>query len=251
MIALLSPAKTFADVALPFALDATAPQFDEDAHKLAASAGRLSVKKLAHLMRISPRLAAINAGRFRAFEDQPARPAVQSFAGDVYRGFDAASLDADALHFADAHVRILSGLYGLLRPTDAIRPYRLEMGTPWAPRVGSLYRYWGTRLSRHLETELAAEGSVTILNLASEEYWRAVGPHLSKDVRVVTVDFRDDAPGGPRFNTFVAKKARGALARYLCDHCIERVEDLKGFDGGGHAYDEAGSTGETLRFLRH
>lgn len=249
MIAILSPAKSFALVeTVP--MPTTRPAFAEQAARLAAAAARLRPKRLEDLMHISPDLARLNADRYASFDDQPERAAIASFDGDVYRGFDAPSADADTLAFANHHVRMLSGLYGLLRPSDAIRPYRLEMGTAWAPRVRDLYAFWKGSLARHLEAELNREGSGTILNLASKEYWQALGPHLDKDIRIVTVDFRDAGPRGLRFNTFVAKRARGAMARYLCDTRAATPDALRGFDVGGHAYDPDGSDESLMRFVR-
>jgi len=250
MIAILSPAKTFDRIASPVSVAPGKPFFEQEAHALARSAARITRKKLGALMHISPELAALNAARFQGFQGQEARPAILSFAGDVYRGFDAASLDEETQRFAEAHVRILSGLYGLLRPSDAIRPYRIEMGTPWAPRVGDLYRFWKGRIARQLEKELGDEGSGTLVNLASKEYWRAVEPHLAPGVRVVTIDFRDAGPKGLHFNTFAAKKARGAMARFMCDERIGEVAALTAFDAGGYAFDADGSSADFLRFVR-
>ena len=146
MIALLSPAKTL-DFERPIPpLDATKPHFAEEAYRLAKSAANLSQKRLADLMHISPRLAKLNAERFRDFAELPERPALFAFAGDVYTGFEVHTLDEVCVEFAQDHVRMLSGLYGLLRPLDAIRPYRLEMGTRWAPRRKSLTDWWGERI---------------------------------------------------------------------------------------------------------
>src|SRR5579875_264636 len=178
MIALLSPAKTL-DYATPFpTVQPSSPRFAEDATNLARHAAKLGRKRLAGLMRISDRLADLNHGRFTRFEEQPQRPALYAFAGDVYTGFEARTLEEPAIDFAQDHVRLLSGLYGLLRPLDQIRPYRLEMGTRWAPRRKSLYAWWGDRIADALAEDVAAEGSGVVLNLASQEYWRAVEGRL-------------------------------------------------------------------------
>lgn len=249
MIAVLSPAKTFAVLTVPTG-DPTQPHFAAASARLARAAAKLGPAKLQTLMHTSPSLATLNAERYLQFARQDARPAIASFAGDVYRGFDAPTLDVDALVFANDHVRILSGLYGLLRPSDAIRPYRLEMGTPWAPAGGDLYGFWKRRIAARLEEELEAEGSGLVLNLASNEYWRALGPKLTRKVRVVAVDFRDAGPQGLRFNTFNAKKARGAMARFLCTTRAERINELQAFDAYGYAFDPRGSDEQTLRFVR-
>lgn len=249
MIAILSPAKTFGELPVAVA-NVTQPHFEADAARLARAAAKLKPAALQSLMHISPDLAAMNAGRFGRFAAQELRPAIAAFDGDVYRGFDAPTLDARAMAFAGDHVRILSGLYGLLRPTDAIRPYRLEMGTGWAPTGDDLYGFWKRRLAARLEEELAAEGSGIVLNLASKEYWQALGPRLKQGVRVVTVDFRDASARGLRFNTFVAKKARGAMARLMCEIEATSPDALRGFDYAGHAFDAGASDADTLRFVR-
>lgn len=207
MIALLSPAKTLDfERALP-ALAATTPHFSEEALRLAQSAANLTQKRLTELMHISPRLAKLNAERFRDFADLPKRPALFAFAGDVYTGFEAYTLDDAGVAFAQDHVRMLSGLYGLLRPLDAIRPYRLEMGTRWAPRQKKLTNWWGDRIAQLLLRQLAEEGSGVVLNLASQEYFAAVAGKLA-GMRVVEVEFREPGPDGPRFVSFSAKRAR-------------------------------------------
>jgi len=216
---------------------------------LARGASKLSAKKLGELMHISDALAKLNAERFRGFEEAPERPAIFAFAGDVYMGFEVKSLDEEAILYAQDHLRILSGLYGLLRPLDEIRPYRLEMGTKWAPRRKSLYSWWGSRIADKLAADAEAAGG-TIINLASKEYWSAVGGQLPASVRVVEIDFREQGPNGLRFNTFAAKRARGMMARYICEHRIEDPEALKGFDSDGYAFDPDASTGESWRFTR-
>ena len=249
MIALLSPAKTLDyDSALP-PIEPTRPQFESEAQTLAKAAAHLSQKRLSELMSISPKLAKLNADRFATFADSPERPALFAFAGDVYTGLEAATLDAPALDFAQDHVRLLSGLYGLLRPFDAMRPYRLEMGTRWAPRRKSLYDWWGDRIAAAVRDTVAAEGSGVVLNLASQEYFHAVADKL-EDVRVIDVDFREPGPDGPRFVSFHAKKARGMVARWLCEHRITDIEAMKGFDSDGYSYDAEESTADRWRFTR-
>lgn len=246
MIAVLSPAKTL-DYASGFQETPTRPRFDTQAAALAKSAANLTQKKLAALMHISPALAKLNADRFRDFPDAPERPAIRAFAGDVYVGFEAKSLDETAIAFAQDHLRILSGLYGLLRPLDAMRPYRLEMGTRWAPRRDRLTDWWGDRIAKALAEDVAAEGSGTILNLASQEYWAAVDGRLPADIAVIAVDFRE-ADG--RFVSFNAKKARGMMARYMAEHRITRVDDMRGFDSDGYRFVAADSDAARWVFKR-
>tara|TARA_R110000787_G_scaffold52534_8_gene123657 strand:- start:9378 stop:10130 length:753 start_codon:yes stop_codon:yes gene_type:complete len=249
MIALLSPAKTLDfERALP-TIEASMPHFAEEAQSLARSAANLTQKRLSELMHISPRLAKLNADRFRDFADLPERPALFAFAGDVYTGFDVDTLDEVGVAFAQDHLRLLSGLYGLLRPLDAIRPYRLEMGTRWAPRHKSLTDWWGDRIAKLLLTQLAEEGSGVILNLASQEYFAAVKDKLP-GVRVIEVDFREPGPNGPRFVSFNAKRARGMMARWLCEHHVTEVDAMRGFDSDGYRFDADESDADRWRFTR-
>lgn len=248
MIAVLSPAKTLDyDTPLP-PLEPTAPRFADEAASLARAAARLPQKRLRELMHISPALAKLNADRFRDFGDAPERPAIYAFAGDVYAGFDVHSLDEGQVAFAQDHVRLLSGLYGLLRPLDAIRPYRLEMGTRWAPRHAKLTDWWQDRVADALAHDVEAEGSGTIVNLASQEYWAAVDGRLPGAIRVIAVDFRE----GPdrRFVSFHAKRARGMVARWIAEHRLTRLDDLRGFDSAGYAFDADASEGDRWTFTR-
>ena len=249
MIALLSPAKTL-DYERPIpAVTPTTPRFAEEAGTLAAASARLGQKKLAELMHISPKLAKLNADRFAGFADGPERPALFAFAGDVYIGFEAATLDEPAIAFAQDHVRMLSGLYGLLRPLDAMRPYRLEMGTRWAPRRKSLTDWWGDRIAAAVRDDVAAEGSGVVLNLASQEYFAAVAGRLT-GLRVIDVDFREPGPDGPRFVSFNAKRARGMMARWLCEHRITDIAEMQGFDSDGYRFDPDESEADRWRFTR-
>jgi len=243
MIAVISPAKTLDyDTPLPAFAQACEPQFAAEAAGLARSAARLGAKRLSELMHISPALATLNAGRFRGFADAPERPAMFAFAGDVYTGLDAGSLDEAQVRFAQGHLRMLSGLYGLLRPLDAIRPYRLEMGTRWAPRHKRLTDWWGDRIAAALRE---AAAGVPVLNLASQEYWAAVDGRLA-DMRVVSVDFRE----GDRFVSFHAKRARGAMARWMVEHHVGDIDAMRGFDAEGYTYDAAASTADRWAFRR-
>jgi cytoplasmic iron level regulating protein YaaA (DUF328/UPF0246 family) len=246
MIALLSPAKTL-DLDTPPPFPATPPRFAVEAGVLAKAASHLSQKKLGELMHISPALAKLNADRFRDFPDAAERPALYTFAGDVYTGLEAATLDEGAVRFAQDHLRLLSGLYGLLRPLDAMRPYRLEMGTRWAPRRKKLTDWWGDRIAVALLEDLEAEGSGAILNLASQEYFAAVEGKLPADVRVIAVDFRE-ADG--RFISFHAKKARGTMARYMVEHHVTDSDAMRGFDSDGYRFDAGESDGDRWTFRR-
>lgn len=249
MIALLSPAKTLDfERELP-RLTATVPHFAQEAASLAKSAANLSQKRLSELMHISPRLAKLNADRFRDFPALPERPALFAFAGDVYTGFEVDTLDEAGLVFAQDHVRMLSGLYGLLCPLDAIRPYRLEMGTRWAPRRKSLTDWWGDRIADLLRAQMADEGSGVVLNLASQEYFAAVKGKL-EGLKVIDVDFREPGPDGPRFVSFSAKRARGMMARWMCEHHINDIDAMRSFDSDGYRFVAGESTDDQWRFVR-
>jgi uncharacterized protein len=250
VIILLSPAKTL-DFQTPFQDDPTEPRFLAEASRIARAASKLGPARLAELMHISPKLAELNAERFRTFAKAQAKPAIRAFAGDVYRGFDAVSADADTIAFAQDHLRILSGLYGVLRPLDGIRPYRLEMGTRWSPKGDRLTDHWGTKVARAVLADLRTEGSGTLLNLASNEYFSAVGPHLPRNgPRVVGPDFRVRTPNGLQFQSFTAKIARGAMARWICDERVSDPTALQGFDVDGWRFEPQGSSPHKPLFTR-
>ena len=253
MLALLSPAKTL-DFDSIHADQATRPRFGAEAGRIARAAAGIGVAGLGQLMHISPALAELNHNRFRRFGRAEKRPAIRAFAGDVYRGFDATSADADTLAFAQDHVRILSGLYGVLRPLDAIRPYRLEMGTRWAPDGGKLTNHWGGRVAKAVAADLRAEGSKLVINLASNEYYAVLKGQLPKTVRVIAPDFRIRTGvgrnGGLMFQSFAAKVARGTMARWLCDERIADPAALPSFDRDGWRFDAAGSTPDKPLFVK-
>lgn len=248
MIAVLSPAKSLDFDRAPPPHAPTRPRFAAEADMLARAYARLSRKRLAELMRISPALAALNVDWYRGFATAPERAALFAFAGDVYQGLDAHTLDEPTLARAQDRVRVLSGLYGLLRPLDAIRPHRLEMGTRWAPRRARLTDWWGDRIAAALAEELEAIGATAVINLASDEYWASVANHLPAHIRVIATEFRD----GPdaRFVSLHAKRARGSMARWLVDHRVDDPAALSDFDRDGYRYDPAASTPDRLRFVR-
>ena len=248
MIAVISPAKTLNYETVPPTGETTRPRFEAEAASLARSAANLPQKRLSELMKISPALAKLNAGRFRVFADAPERAAMFAFAGDVYTGLDAYTLDEAGVAFAQDHLRMLSGLYGLLRPLDAIRPYRLEMGVRWAPRRRKLTDWWDDRIAALLVEDLAEEGSATVLNLASKEYWAAVEGRLPPATQVIGVDFREGVEA--RFVSFHAKKARGMMARWLVEHRVERADDMRGFDSDGYAFVASASEPDRWCFVR-
>ena len=252
MLVVISPAKR-----LDWAernVTMTDPEFKQDAARLARTARNLSLGKLKDLMDLSDDLARLNRDRFRAFSDVPdtvhLRPAALAFAGDTYQGLEADSLDPDELDWAQDHLRILSGLYGLLRPLDGIQPYRLEMGSRLKTRRGkNLYDYWRDQLSKNLNTQADVIGSGVLLNCASQEYFGAVAPKALKP-KVITPQFMEDKGAGPKIVSFFAKKARGLMARYVIQKRLQNPESLKDFDTGGYAYQPELSTPEKPVFVR-
>lgn len=249
VISLLSPAKTL-DFDTGFSDPPTRARFAAEARRIARSAATIGADGLGALMHISPALAELNHARFKRFGRAETRPAIRAFAGDVYRGFDAVSADSDTIAYAQDHVRILSGLYGLLRPLDAIRPYRLEMGTRWAPVGDRLTDYWGDKVAKAIAADLRAEGSKILINLASNEYFAVLKGRLPKNVRIIAPDFRVATAKGLQFQSFPAKVARGAMARWLCDERIDDPAALPSFDRGDWHFDADGSTPDKPLFVR-
>lgn len=240
MIVLLSPAKNLDFSETRPELEATRPALSAETAKLAAVTKELTAADLKRLMGISDKLAELNVARFQAFrtrgKPESLKAAALAFNGDVYQGLDAETMSAEDLAYAQEHLRILSGLYGALRPLDAIQPYRLEMGTKLkTERGGDLYAFWGDRIAKELNKALKASGSDTVLNLASNEYFSAVDRNALK-ARVVTPRFKDEKDGKLRTLMFYAKRARGAMARYILVNRIENPEDLKGATVDGYRF---------------
>ena len=238
MLVVISPAKRLDWSAQT--VEMTAPAMQDDAIRLAKTARNLTLGKLKALMDLSDDLARLNRDRFQAFADAPdqdtTRPAMYAFAGDTYQGLDASSLDQDAVHYAQNHLRILSGLYGVLRPLDAIQPYRLEMGSRLKTRRGgALYDYWRDGLSKALNADAAEQGTEVLVNCASQEYFGAVAPKALK-LRVITPQFYEDKGNGPKMVSFFAKKARGSMARFIVENRLTDPEALQDFSTGGYAY---------------
>ena len=230
------------------------PDLLKEANSLAATARQLTIGDLKKLMGISPDLAKLNRDRFKSFVKEPGidqtKQAAFMFDGDTYTGLDVNSLDEDALRYAQDHLRILSGLYGVLRPLDEIQPYRLEMGSRLSTRRGkSLYDYWGKTLSKALNAQGEETGSQILVNCASQEYFGAVDLKALK-LKVITPTFLEDKPGGPKIVSFFAKKARGAMARFIMQNRIDQPDGLKDFDLGGYAFQPDRSTEDNPVFLR-
>src|SRR5687768_1571664 len=254
MLFLLSPAKTL-DYESPLRdLPHTLPRFSDRSQRLVATLRRQSARRLAQLMDISPALAELNVARFRAWSPEPtpsnARQAVLAFAGDVYEGLDAASLSRKDLEWAQDHVRILSGLYGVLRPLDWLQPYRLEMSTSLSVgRARNLYQFWGPDIAGVLDGELAGEAEPVVVNLASQEYFRSVD-RKRLAARVVECVFEDWKGGQCKVIGFFAKKARGLMVRHAIRQRIRTPEALQGFDLEGYGFDPGASDPGRLVFRR-
>lgn len=257
MLFLLSPAKSLDfDRPTPPALAGalTRPQFLADTAALIDILRSKSVAEVRALMDLSEPLAQLNVDRYAAwrprFTERNSKPAVLAFDGDVYDGLDAKTLSADDLVWAQQHLRMLSGLYGILRPLDRMQPYRLEMGTRLAtPQGSSLYDWWGDRLALHLNRLAAGEKAPVIVNLASQEYFRAADRKVLKP-RVIDCQFEDWKSGQYKIISFFAKRARGLMARYAIQHRLETPEGLKGFDLDGYRLAPEVSSPDRLVFRR-
>ena len=252
MLVVVSPAKSL-DMD-PVSVTPTAPAFQDDAVRLSKTARNLTLSQLKGLMDISDDLARLNRDRFRDFAADPApeaiKPAALAFNGDTYQGLEAKTLSDDDMAWAQDHLRILSGLYGLLRPLDAIQPYRLEMGSRLKTRRGaSLYDYWGDTIAKALNAQAAEVQTDTLINCASQEYFGAAD-RKSLKLRVVTPVFMELKDDRPRIVSFFAKRARGAMARYVIENRLTVPDDIKGFSSGGYVFDPDLSEGDKWVFLR-
>lgn len=252
MLIVLSPAKSL-DLESPLSTQQhTTPEFIPQAAELIAVLRDYSPARISELMHLSDALSVLNVGRYAHWlpDHAEARPAVMSFNGDVYTGLDAPSLDARGLKYAQRHVRILSGLYGLLRPLDRMHPYRLEMGTKLLNKGGKdLYAFWGTTITEALNRQLAATESTALVNLASTEYFRSVKPKLLA-APVIEPVFQDWKNGQYKIISFFAKRARGMMARYAAENGITEPEQLKEFDVDGYAFDPGASGSSNWVFRR-
>lgn len=252
MLIVLSPAKALDFTAGPDTAPLTAPQLLDQTTELAKSTRRLTARDLKRLMSLSDNLAKLNRERFQAF-DPASEEGVQAafaFNGDVYAGLRARTLDKKGLVWAQDHIRILSGLYGVLRPLDAIQPYRLEMGTRLKTRRGeSLYDFWGPRIAQALNEAAQGHKDRTLVNCASGEYFGAVDRKALK-LPVLTCRFLEEKDGEARMISFYAKKARGLMARWAVDHRIETAADLKGFDAEGYRFVASASGDDEFTFAR-
>lgn len=253
MLLILSPAKALDYDTPPTTARATQPLFVEQAAELIGILRTKSPQEVAALMDLSDALAQLNVARYQAWEPtfgpHNSKQAVLAFNGDVYEGLDARTLSEEDLDWLQQHVCILSGLYGVLRPLDWMQPYRLEMGTRLVtPRGRNLYQFWGTRIAEYL-SQRAAEDDGIVVNLASEEYFKAVDPKALR-ARVVSCVFEERRGSGYKVISFLAKRARGLMTRWAALHRVRQVEELRGFDAEGYRWTADASTPERLVFRR-
>lgn len=251
MLIVISPAKTLDFETAPSTESHSQPRFLPQSQQLINELKVLSTADIASLMKLSDKLAALNMARFQTWQKpfnlDNAKQALLAFKGDVYTGLDADTLNEAGLKFAQQHLRILSGLYGVLRPLDLMQPYRLEMGTKFANKKSKdLYQFWGSQLRESIEAELK-EG--VLINLASNEYFKVVEAKKLK-TRIITPVFKDWKNGQYKIISFYAKKARGLMSRYIIDHSINEPENIKGFDSEGYRYSPEMSHADEWVFLR-
>lgn len=254
MLVLVSPAKTL-DYESPLATEQhSMPDFISQSAELIERCRQLTPADISQLMKISDKLAGLNAARFEQWQTTPttenARQAILAFKGDVYTGLDAASFSEQDFNYAQDHLRMLSGLYGLLKPLDLMQPYRLEMGTKLDNAKGkNLYEFWGEQITAAVNQALAEQGDDILINLASNEYFKAV-KFKQLTGKLITPVFKDNKNGQYKVISFYAKKARGLMARYIIQNQITSVAQLKQFDLDGYFFSEIDSTPFELVFKR-
>jgi len=250
MIAIISPAKS-----LNFESNApidvsTLPLFIKEADYLAGKLGKLKSSQLGSLLDISPKLAHLNAERYASWKTAISKQAIYAYNGDVYDGMEANTFSGQEIEFAQNHLRIISGLYGLLQPLDLIKPYRIDMGTSFStPKGENLYKFWGDKITDELKKNLKISGSNILINLASQEYFAAVNTKKLK-ARIITPSFKDRSNDKYAMISFFAKKARGMMSRFIIQNAITDHEMLVGFDAGGYHFNHELSKGDNWVFTR-
>jgi len=254
MLMVISPAKTLDYETPPATQRFTQPQYLDHSQELILQLRDLTPAQISELMHVSDKIGGLNAARFGgwtpAFTPENAKQALLAFKGDVYTGMNAQTLSEADFDYAQQHLRMLSGLYGLLRPLDLMMPYRLEMGTKLANARGKdLYAFWGTRISEWLNEALADQGDDVLLNLASNEYFSAV-KRSALNARIINTEFKDLKNGQYKIISFYAKKARGLMSRFVIEERINDPAALKQFDVQGYRYSAEQSKPDTLVFLR-
>mgnify|MGYP001401279786 FL=1 len=254
MIIVLSPAKTL-DYEFETDGNHSVPSFLSQSSKLIGQLKKKEPKDIASLMGLSDKLATLNYDRYQSWTaskkvSNDTKPALLVFKGDVYQGLQAEDLSKKEMNFAQKHLRILSGLYGILRPLDLMKPYRLEMGTKLETAQGkNLYEFWGDKIQKNVLDELKNQKSDLLINLASKEYFSVLGK-VPEDINVISPAFKDYKNGKYKIISFYAKKARGLMARWIIQNKVTDFENLKDFDVDGYKYSKAESTSTTPVFLR-
>ncbi len=254
MLILTSPAKTIDNQAGKNINGTTFHRFNKETQELISYLRKKNRKELKKLMKISDKLAEENYNRFQDFSEEftlaNSSPALLAFKGDVYLGLEAETLKEDDLAFAQRHIRILSGLYGVLRPLDLMQPYRLEIGTAMKnPRGKNLYEYWGDKITAALKEDLQEWNMDEVLNLASNEYFKSIRQN-NLNARIFRAQFKEDRNGTLTFISYHAKKARGLLMRYIIDNKLEKVEQIKSFNLEGYLFSQSHSTADEFIFIR-
>ena len=253
MIIVISPAKNL-DFDSKYDFEVTKPRLLKFTHELISKLKNKSIQDIEKLMSISTSLATLNAQRFHNFTTNPSleqtQPAIFAFNGDVYQGLQASSFDTQKMEFAQKHLRILSGLYGILRPLDMIQPYRLEMGTQLAfGDYKTLYDFWDTKIMNLLLEDLKTQNDNIIINLASFEYFKSVNKK-EFTANIIDIEFKDCKNDQYKIISFYAKKARGLMSKYIIDNSLSDPDDLKGFDYEGYYYDPVASSAQKMAFKR-
>lgn len=254
MIIVISPAKTLDFETPPITPEYTQPGFLDDSAQLIDALRKLAPDRIGQLMSISSKLALLNSNRYfawkRPFTLENAKQVIFTFKGDVYIGLDADTMSATELAFAQDHLRILSGLYGVLRPLDLMQPYRLEMGTPFKnPRGNNLYEFWGDKITLVLNQDLKKQQDSVLINLASNEYFQSIQTD-KLEARIITPVFKDEKNGVYKIISFFAKKARGMMSRYIVRNKLTNPEDIKNFDVAGYRFNEDDSGENEWIFTR-
>ncbi|PVV08741.1 MAG: hypothetical protein B6D77_11295 [gamma proteobacterium symbiont of Ctena orbiculata] len=254
MLITISPAKTLDYETPPVTTTHSKPAFLKQSRQLVNNLRDYSALDLAELMKLSMKLSELNFDRFHSWKTpftlKNAKQAALAMKGDVYTGLDAETLDEAGFNFAQQHLRILSGLYGVLRPLDLIQPYRLEMGTKLANERGKdLYAFWGEQITQALNKDLKAQGDEVLVNLASNEYFKAIKPKSIKG-RIITPQFKEKKNGSYRMISVFAKRARGEMSRYIIDNQLQDPKDIQGFKQDGYRFNKRLSKEDQWVFTR-
>ncbi len=255
MLIFLSPAKSLKfDINLSDTIPFTQPQFTSETLQLVKHLKKMSATDLKNLMHVSDNIAQLNAERYRQFHPEftypAAKPAAFVFTGEVYRGLNIAGFSTTGLEYAQQHIRILSGLYGILRPLDLIQPYRLEMGTKFSfDNYKNLYDFWKEKITRHIQTELKRQNSNTIINLASAEYFKVIDKK-KLNAEIITPVFKDNKNGTYKTIMMYAKNARGKMAAFMAGNQITNPEYIKAFDQDGYIFNQELSNEKEWVFTR-